>query len=336
MPHWNDDHDEEEEYCEEQEQIEEQECEEAEQEWRASTCEGNRKALLVGINYFNAEEGQGRLNGCINDVNNVKQFLLERGYEEENMRVLTDDAEDPEAMPTKENMIDGMNWLVEDAAPDDALFFHFSGHGGHQVDEDNDEADGRDENICPYDFQENGTISDDEIHARVVAPLPIGCRLTILFDCCHSGSGADLPFMYTEDGEIKSPTSKQDQMESIAHHANSNDEAALTLAVESLKFSSSENAQYADAVSRAYKSSQADVLFLSGCQDEQTSTDAVTPEGATGALSHALIKFLGETPDPTWLELLAGVRALLEEDNHAQRPQLSSSHPMNLDVQFIC
>jgi hypothetical protein len=38
-------------------------------------------------------------------------------------------------------------------------------------------------------------ISDDELFELIVRPLPSGCRLTAIFDCCHSGSALDLPFM---------------------------------------------------------------------------------------------------------------------------------------------
>ena len=58
---------------------------------------GNKKALLVGINYLHSSKG--RLNGCINDVNNVAGFLQSNlGYNAARMRVLTDDQ--PSNMPT--------------------------------------------------------------------------------------------------------------------------------------------------------------------------------------------------------------------------------------------
>ena len=34
------------------------------------------------------------------------------------------------------------------------------------------------------------------MHDILVKPLPAGCRLTALFDCCHSGSVLDLPYEY--------------------------------------------------------------------------------------------------------------------------------------------
>jgi len=34
------------------------------------------------------------------------------------------------------------------------------------------------------------------MHDIMVKPLPAGCRLTAIFDCCHSGSLLDLPYEY--------------------------------------------------------------------------------------------------------------------------------------------
>lgn len=36
--------------------------------------------------------------------------------------------------PTKKNMFRAMRWLVQDAKLNDALFFHYSGHGGRTKD----------------------------------------------------------------------------------------------------------------------------------------------------------------------------------------------------------
>lgn len=90
-----------------------------------SNCTGNRKALLIGINYFGQK---GELRGCINDVKNVSNFLISKyGYKREDMVILTDDQQNPVMQPTKDNMLRAMGWLVKDARPNDSLFFHYSG-----------------------------------------------------------------------------------------------------------------------------------------------------------------------------------------------------------------
>jgi len=73
---------------------------------------------------------------------------------------------------------------------------------------DGDEADGVDECLCAldYDGRENpptGLVFDDTMHDIMVKPLPPGCRLTALFDCGHSGTLLDLPYIYDAQGVYK-------------------------------------------------------------------------------------------------------------------------------------
>ncbi|KAJ7670755.1 caspase domain-containing protein [Mycena polygramma] len=104
-----------------------------------SKCTGRRRALCIGINY----RGQRHeLRGCINDAKHVFSFLVRHaGYKAEDIVVLTDDSPHARSQPTRQNIIDAMRWLVRDARPHDALFFHYSGHGGQTPDRDGDEVD---------------------------------------------------------------------------------------------------------------------------------------------------------------------------------------------------
>lgn len=54
--------------------------------WQYSQCTGSKKALLVGINYFRQ---QGELKGCINDVQNVRKFLIGKSFPSSTIIVLT-------------------------------------------------------------------------------------------------------------------------------------------------------------------------------------------------------------------------------------------------------
>jgi len=172
--------------------------------WTPSKCTGKRKALLIGINYFKTKF---ELRGCINDVKNVKAFLLSRGFEDnpKSMITLTDDQTTPLGVPNKKNMVNALKWLVNGAQRGDSLFLHYSGHGGQQEDKDGDEADGFDETILPVDWEQNGMIVDDDLHAILVKPLPAGVRLSVVFDSCHSGTALDLPWVYKSSGKYQEP-----------------------------------------------------------------------------------------------------------------------------------
>mmetsp|Transcript_96865 Transcript_96865/g.278732 ORF Transcript_96865/g.278732 Transcript_96865/m.278732 type:complete len:539 (+) Transcript_96865:142-1758(+) len=160
------------------------------------TPSGRRRALLIGINYFGT---QAQLRGCINDVNNMQRLLMESfGWTPGCMRVLRDD--NPQAMPTRANIEASMRWLVEGVRPGDVLFFHFSGHGAQQEDPHGFEEDGMNETILPVDFKRAGMITDDHMGDLLVKHLPSGVRLTAIMDCCHSGTGLDLPYTWTGRG----------------------------------------------------------------------------------------------------------------------------------------
>jgi metacaspase-1 len=53
----------------------------------------------------------------------------------------------------------------------------------------------------PVDFEEAGQIDSDVLHRCVVSPLPQGTQLHAIFDCCHSGSTLELPYVYRTDDE---------------------------------------------------------------------------------------------------------------------------------------
>ncbi|TDL26325.1 peptidase C14 [Rickenella mellea] len=300
-----------------------------------SQCNGRKKALCIGINYV----GQSaELKGCINDAQNVQQFLCRQlGYKTEDIVMLTDDARNPRQIPTKENMLHAMEWLVRDAQPNDSLFFHYSGHGGQTKDLDGDEEDGFDEEIYPVDFQENGSIVDDDMHMIMVKPLPPGCRLTAILDCCHSGSALDLPYIYSTEGKIKEPNLAAEAGQGLLSAATSyarGDMGGVFKSVTGLLKTATGNQQKAEKYARATRTSPADVISFSGCKDTQTSADTVEAGRATGAMSYAFITVLTQQPQQTYQQLLVSLREVLR-NKYSQKPQLSSSHPMDTSILFI-
>eukprot|EP00929_Paragymnodinium_shiwhaense_P070885 TRINITY_DN35999_c0_g1_i1.p1 TRINITY_DN35999_c0_g1~~TRINITY_DN35999_c0_g1_i1.p1 ORF type:complete len:525 (+),score=116.85 TRINITY_DN35999_c0_g1_i1:159-1577(+) len=156
---------------------------------------GKKKALLVGVNYFGTK---AELGGCINDTHMWKELLQEvYGFEDREILMLTDDQDEDSKKPTLDSMRAALRWLVAGASPGDVLFFQFSGHGTQQ--KSTTEDDGYDEALCPCDYRK-GLLVDDEVFDLVVRPLPSGVKLTIVLDCCHSGTAVDLPFIWDEGG----------------------------------------------------------------------------------------------------------------------------------------
>jgi len=95
---------------------------------KLSTTQGLKKALLIGINYI--EDPSNKLEGCINDVKNIKKQINKFYPKCDQFKLLTDDATNLNEKPTRQNIINAINWLVSDLKAGDSVYFHYSGHGG--------------------------------------------------------------------------------------------------------------------------------------------------------------------------------------------------------------
>lgn len=304
--------------------------------YQYSNCSGKKKALFVGINYIGTSN---QLNGCINDCHNVKQFLLSQGFSESDMVVLTDDARSQRQVPTRQNILDAIQWLVKGASANDSLFFHYSGHGGQTKDTNGDEYDGYDEVIYPLDFETNGFIDDDTLHELMVAPLPKGTRLTALFDSCHSGSVLDLPYVYSTKGVLKEPNMLEEAgsglLDTFKAYSKGDQKAMFKSITGVFKtVMNKDSSEKAQELAKQTKTAPCDAILLSGCKDDQTSADAKEGGQSTGAMSYAFIKVMLANPDQSYLSLLQNMREILQE-KYSQKPQLSASHPIDTSLQFI-
>ena len=66
----------------------------------------------------------------------------------------------------------------------DVLLLHYSGHGSNVPDDNGDEADKRDEILCPTDLDWKDPFRDDWLR-KTLGKLRSGVNLTVIMDCCH-------------------------------------------------------------------------------------------------------------------------------------------------------
>lgn len=154
---------------------------------------GNRRALLVGINYV-GQEGLEITVGH-HDVRRMQTYLSGHGYQDEHMRVLLDDG--GHTLPTKAAIEENLRWLVAGAKAGDSLLFHYSGHGSTYVDDAADRfAGSSDEALCPVDFRSAGMIFDTDLFRLLISPLREEVHLSCVVDCCQSGTILHLPYAF--------------------------------------------------------------------------------------------------------------------------------------------
>lgn len=113
---------------------------------------------------------------------------------------------------------------------------------------------------------ESGQITDDIMHDIMVRPLPPGCRLTAVFDSCHSGTALDLPYIYSTQGVLKEQNMFKDAGTGLLSAGLAYASGNLGGAMSSVmglgkKFMNNKNVT---ELNRATKSSPADVIMFSG------------------------------------------------------------------------
>lgn len=162
----------------------------------------NKNALLIGINYTGTEY---ELNGCINDVNTIKDRISQQGFQ--NIQMLTDLTSEK---PTRENILREFTALLSSAQEGDLLFFSYSGHGSYTLDKNGDENTLYDQLIVPSDFK---AIVDDELKAIIQTNLKKGVTLFAMFDSCFSGSVLDLKYQYMDSLNYDKYTENDKELE---------------------------------------------------------------------------------------------------------------------------
>ncbi|MFH1612375.1 MAG: caspase family protein [bacterium] len=250
-----------------------------------------KKALLVGINDYKQVND---LNGCVNDVLNMRDILLKYfDFTVSNIRVLTN------FRSTKLNILTRLKWLLKDAKKEDILIFHFSGHGTQIRDREGDELkDYLDEAICPYDVNwDGGLILDDDLY-NIFQNLAKGVHLEIILDTCNSGTGTR-DFIPNKNIKIKF---LQPPIDILCRKEENLKVKKIGLKKEQKKLNH---------------------ILWTACKDNQTSADAFIDNAYNGAFTYYFCKHIRENKGKiTREELIKKIRFSLKQNDFSQIPQI--------------
>ncbi len=265
-----------------------------------------KRALLIGINKYLIPGAD--LRGCVNDVLDLGAALTEfGGFKKSDITVLTDLA------ATKKAMLDGIKALVKASKKGDVALLHYSGHGSHVPDdvENRDEADGRDEILCPTDLNWDDPLRDDWLRTTFDG-LRAGVRFTVIMDCCHSGTNTRAiqpPDAPVKERFLPSPwdIAAEESGRSVRKKVSSG-----------LRGSSRAARKASDIVN-------ADIpeVLITGCRDTQTSADAFINGRYNGALTFGLVEAIRASRGLlTYRELHERAAAAIKTRRFEQVPQL--------------
>lgn len=140
-----------------------------------------------------------------------------------------------------------------------------------------------------------------QLHKTLISPMNPAARLTILFDCCHSGSAVELPYVYRPDQNgsvnlidnvkqgISLATAAAHLVQGGFSAAKINDARALLGGAKSFFHGlqhrnepTNEDGLGEDHFVEDWKNEKKDVWMFSGCADNQTSADTSIAGAATG------------------------------------------------------
>lgn len=249
------------------------------------------RSLHIGLNSVDPasyEGWSGPLDACEADARDLTALARQEGFAA-SVTLLTKEA-------TRARVLAELARAVAAAKPGDLFVLSFSGHGGQVRDLNRDEIDGLDETWCLFD----GQLVDDELYLELARFVP-GVRVLVLSDSCHSGTvtraaarGAMETAYATAIKDKRRPRMMPPDVERTVRMA----QRARYDKIQQQVATASEREGFVDpdvALGRVpvgmlpatgrLKPLRAEVLLLSGCQDNEVSLDG----DRNGAFTEALL-----------------------------------------------
>lgn len=289
-------------------------------------------ALLIGINNY-ASPTVPDLGGCVNDVKAMASVLRDIfSVPESQIKILTNEQATYNAVKLhfRQHLIEAVHNFVKenhaiDAEPP-AVLFHFSGHGSLAPDPTGQEPDGFDETLVCYDSRLPGIydLKDWELGGLLKELAQYTDNVTVILDCCHSGSGT------------------RSETKVVTHTRNCYPDVRVQPVDRSV--AANVGPQYNDTLKPLHQGSTpashhwlrgaANHVLLAACRDQEQAREYIPTPAATaeqqiqpaqrhGVLTYYLIKLLTELDlqqPPTYRELHETLRYLVQR-NYAQTPQ---------------
>ena len=212
-------------------------------------------ALTIGLNSVNPRHyggWSGELNACEAGAEDMANIARTKKFKVKTL--LTKAA-------TRKQVISQIAKAAKALRAGDIFMLSYSGHGGQLPDINNDEPDAQDETWCLYD----GELVDDELYAQL-GKFSRNVRILVFSDSCHSGTVVKLAYYQgTTTARGSGPN-----MQGVRYRFMPPDVALRTYRA---------NRVFYDKILRnlklrgAEKAVKASVLLISGCQDNQLSSD---------------------------------------------------------------
>ncbi|GAA6617267.1 caspase family protein [Scytonema sp. NUACC26] len=159
-------------------------------------------ALLAGIDKYHPESRVSNLNGCVNDIEAIEEYLRKR-ISTEGKWEFVENSEVPwkltNELATRQAIIDGFQKHLCQAGSEDVVLFYYAGHGSFEGAPDAfrlKDSDRQIETLVCYDSRttQGRDLADKELSYLIEQVAKNNPKhLLIVLDCCHSGTATRDP-----------------------------------------------------------------------------------------------------------------------------------------------
>ncbi|MEP7113115.1 MAG: caspase family protein [Ilumatobacteraceae bacterium] len=266
--------------------------------------------LLVGIDAYGPPINVP-LQGCLNDMHHLEQYLRGRLGEAASIVTLTD------GQATKEGVVTGFRTHLAQAGKGDIVLFAYSGHGSQEVPPTEfafGDASGKLQNLLLSDAgQQAGDhfvwpLADKELGLLLDEVVERGAHVVAMLDCCHSGDGTRDAFVTVRQWN---PANARDA------------DPAVQTAIDKLKGPRPLDGFLDGTLTHFEKRPSTGHVALTACQSSELAKELMVGDEHRGAFTATMIEVLetvGSKAD--YRSVVAAVRSRLERTVERQRPSV--------------
>ena len=202
-------------------------------------------SLNIGLNNIDSNhyDWNEELKSCEYDANDMMSIAASQQFE---TNILLGQK------ATRENVISHLKEASKRLESGDIFLLSYSGHGAQLPDKNGDEPDGQDETWCLY----NGQMLDDELD-ELWTLFKSDVRIVVVSDSCHSGTILRAKSNSNYGEFTPKFLSSQKSMNTYLKNKDFYDEILLKQ----------------KDISKIEKMTQASIILISGCQENQFSFD---------------------------------------------------------------
>ena len=278
-------------------------------------------ALLVAIDDYPSPIP--KLRGCVNDIDAFATYLSERVAKDKGVSLKLKTLKNGEA--TRAAVVDAFRGHLGQATKGDVALFYYSGHGSQEQAPEEFwklEPDHLDETLVCFDSRSPGSwdLADKEIAKLIGDVAAKGPHVSVILDCCHSGSGT----REIDTVVRRAPTDLRRRP--IESFLVSLAEAEAASASRSVKEKSTSR----------YTAPEGRHVLFAACRDDEEAKEYNGDGKHRGAFSFFLCDALKSAAGvPTYRDLFTRASALVSNVVRNQSPQLEATQNDDLDASFL-